>query len=186
MELTKHIKERYAERMAGRDTTIDINTYIAQNEEKIERDIGKLIEHSTIIYQGICSSGKEAVTVRLSGTWVIITDQADRIAITLYKVDFGLTEDFNKSYIEAWLSKLNEDLAELADRKNKSKEEVEAYKKAIKDNEALISECEGTIRRLKKDNVYYDEIIKGKSAEYFSIELKVRSDIDALTRRREF
>lgn len=186
MELTQHIKERYAERMAGRDSAIDINTYIAQNSDKIERDIEKLIEHSEVIFRGVTTSGKQPVTVRLSGTWVIITDQSDRVVITLYKVDFGLTEDFNKDYVKAWLEKLNQDMKELADRKAQSKEEIEAYRKAIKDNEELMAECEGTIKRLKKDNIHYDEIIKGKAAEYFDIELRIRGDIDALTKRREF
>lgn len=186
MELTQHIKERYAERMAGRDSAIDINTYIAQNGEKIERDIEKLIEHSEVIFKGVTTTGKPPVTVRLSGTWVIITDQSDRVVITLYKVDFGLTEDLNKDYVKGWLEKLNQDMKELADRKAQSKEEVEAYKKAIKDNEALIKECEDTVKRLKKDNFLYDEIIKGKNAEYFDIELRIRGDIEALTKRREF
>lgn len=187
MELTQHIKERYAERMAGRDSKIDVNTYVAQNSDKIERDIDKLLEHSEVIFRGVTSSGKAPVTVRLSGTWVIITDQNDRVVITLYKVDLGLTEEFNKDYIKAWLDKLNQDMKDLSDRKAKNKDEVEAYKKAIKDNEELMAECEATIKRLKKDNMHYDEIIKGKTAEYFDAELRVRNDIEALTtKRREF
>lgn len=186
MELTNHIKSRYAERMAGRDSTIDINTYVAQNEEKIEKDIGKLIEHSDIIYMGVCSSGKDPVIVRLSGTWVIIMDQSDRKAITLYKIELGLGEAFNKSYVEQHLTRLNADKAELEEAKKKNKEEVDAYKEGIKSNESLIDEYEGIIKRLKNDNKYYEEIIKGKSAEYAGLEIRVRTDIDALTKRREF
>ena len=186
MELTNHIKERYAERMAGRDTTIDINTYIAQNAEKIEKDISKLLEHSEIIYTGICSNGKEPVNVRLSGTWVIITDVSDRTAITLYKIELGLDEEFNKAYVERYLTRLNSDKKELEEAKTKVKEEVDAYKEGIKANEGLIEEYENLVRRLKNDNKYYEEIVKGKSAEYAGLEIRVRRDIDALTRRINF
>ena len=39
MAITKHAMTRYAERIAGRDELIDINIYIAQNEDKIIDDI---------------------------------------------------------------------------------------------------------------------------------------------------
>ena len=186
MELTKHVKERYAERMAGRDKTIDINTYVAQNEEKIEKDLTKLIEHSSVIYSGVCSSGKAPVTVRVSGTWVIVMDQNDRIVITLYKIDLGPNEELNKMYVDQWLEKLATDVKDLEERKTKSREEVDAYKKAIEDNTSLISEYEAIVKRLKNDNKYYEEIIKGKTAEWFDAEMLVRNDIDALTRRISF
>lgn len=186
MELTNHIKERYAERIAGRDTTIDIKTYVAQNDEKIEKDISKLYEHSRIIYQGVVTPGKDPRTYRISGTWLLVFDITDRVGVTLYKIDFGLDEDFNKKYIEGHLKKLDEDLAALNEKKEEVREEVEAYKKAIADNEALISEFEANNRRLKKDNAYYKELIENKNAEYFHLELKVRGDVDALTARRTF
>lgn len=44
MAITKHAMTRYAERIAGRDELIDINIYIAQNEDKIIDDINKMCE----------------------------------------------------------------------------------------------------------------------------------------------
>lgn len=52
MAITKHAMTRYAERIAGRDELIDINIYIAQNEDKIIDDINKMCEHSELIYTG--------------------------------------------------------------------------------------------------------------------------------------
>ncbi len=186
MQLTNHVKTRYAERMAGRETVGDIGVFVAQNAEKIEKDIQKLLEHSEKIYVGVCSSGKDPVTVRLSGTWIIILDSSDEVAITLYKIDFGLGEEFNKSYVEQYIRKLEEDKAALNEQKKKANEEVMAYKKAITDNEDLIKEYKALAKRLEKDNESYSEIIKGKAAEYSGLEYKVRADIDALTKRREF
>lgn len=186
MNLTNHIKTRYAERIAGRDTTIDINTYIAQNEEKIENDINKMIDHSEIIYSGMTGINKDNVNVRLSGSWIIITDQFDKIAITLYKVDFGIDEDFNKQYVTRRLEMLRDDMAKLDEAKKTSAEEINAYKTAMKSNEGLVSEYEALIRALKADNKAYQEIIDNKRAEWAHLEMEVRRDIEAFTKRREF
>lgn len=186
MEFTKHVKDRYAERMAGRDTTIDINTYVAQNDEKIIKDITKLIEHSDVIYSGVCHGGKDPVVVRRSGTWIIIMNSADKVVITLYKINLGLTEELNKTYVDLHIQKLNEDKEKLAEKKEKVREEVSSYRQAIDDNSSLISEYEALVKRLKLDNKYYEEIIKNKNAEFFDLENNVRTDIDALTKRMEF
>lgn len=186
MKLTNHIKTRYTERIAGRDTTLDINTYLAQNEEKIEKDILTMIDHSEVIFSGQTSSDKDPVKVRLSGSWVIITDEAEETAITLYKVDFGLGEQFNKLYISNWLEKLRGDLAILNEKKAEAGEDISAYKKAIKSNEGLISEYESLIKSLKTDIKSYQDIITNKKAEWSNYEIAVRRDIEALTKRREF
>lgn len=186
VNLTDHVKIRYAERIAGRDTTIDVNTYVAQNLEKIENDIQKMVEYSDVIYVGVTDSSKNVRTVRLSGCWLIIMDNQDRTAITLYKIDFGLGEEFNKYYINTWLKKLSEDIEALTKRKEESIEELNAYRKAIKDNEGLIAEYMGLIKSLEKDNKSYQTIIENKQAEYSDLEMTVRRDVDALTKRREF
>lgn len=186
MNLTNHIKSRYAERIAGRDSTIDVNTYVAQNSEKIETDILKMIDYSEIIYSGMTSSNKDPVNVRLCGTWLIITDVTDRTAITLYKVDFGIGEEFNKLYVKEWLAKLKADQDILKARKKQASEEIDAYKSAISANEKLINEYKGLMKSLETDNASYQEIIENKQAEYSDIQYQIRRDIEALTKRREF
>ena len=186
MEFSKHIRDRYAERMAGRDTVLDINTYVAQNGEKIEKDITKLLEHSSIIYEGVCPGYKEPVRIRQSGSWLIVVSLNEQVGITLYKIEFGIGEEFNKAYISKWIERLNADLAELEERKAKCKEEVDAYKKAIESNVALVAEYEGYIKKLKNDTEYYKEIIKNKDAEYSDVVMRVNADINALTKRKEF
>ena len=71
MAITKHAMTRYAERIAGRDELIDINIYIAQNEDKIIDDINKMCEHSELIYTGkVGNRDNNPVNVYLSGTWI--------------------------------------------------------------------------------------------------------------------
>lgn len=52
MELTRHSKERYAERIMGKDSAVDINSYIVANEEKIRTDIENMVTYGTMIFKG--------------------------------------------------------------------------------------------------------------------------------------
>lgn len=49
--ISKHCKERYAERIMGKED-VDLNRFITLNEEKIQTDINKLISYGELIYQG--------------------------------------------------------------------------------------------------------------------------------------
>ncbi len=107
MAITKHAMTRYAERIAGRDELIDINIYIAQNEDKIIDDINKMCEHSELIYTGkVGNRDNNPVNVYLSGTWIILTDLTESKVITLYKVELYVGEEFNKQFIQKNLDKL--------------------------------------------------------------------------------
>ena len=52
LAISNHAMERYAKRIANRDTTIDINAYVQTNKEKITEDINSMIEFSQHIYTG--------------------------------------------------------------------------------------------------------------------------------------
>lgn len=188
MELTKHVKERYAERIAGRDTTIDINTYVAQNEDKIKSGVSKLIEHSEVFFKGVATPGKQPVTMRVSGTWVIVMDEDDEVVVALYKDDFGLDdEELNKRYVSKCLEKLREHLAELEALKAKIKEEIEGYSAAIEENVKTIAEYESAIKKLNNLNKAYRDVIVNREAECRKLEDKIRQDLARLTsKRREF
>ena len=84
MVVTKHAMSRYAERIAGRDELIDINIYIAQNEDKIVEDINKMCEHSELIYTGkVGNRENNPVNVYLSGTWILLTDLTETKVIKM-------------------------------------------------------------------------------------------------------
>lgn len=187
MELTNHAKIRYAERLAGRDTTIDINTYVAQNQPKIEEDLLKMYDRSELIFSGIVGTNKkDPVNVRLTGTWCMILNDTDEVLITIYKIDFGVGEDFNKSFIERCMAKLKEDKAALKEAERAAREEVKVYKETIKDNEDLINEYKSMINNLESLNRDYKDVIANKHAEYSGLVAAVRSDVECLIGRKEF
>ena len=177
MAITKHAMTRYAERIAGRDELIDINIYIAQNEDKIIDDINKMCEHSELIYTGkVGNRDNNPVNVYLSGTWIILTDLTE-----LY-----VGEEFNKQFIQKNLDKLAEDKKILEAKRAEIAEEKSAYLEIIKSNEDLINEYRGTIKMLERNNTDYKDAIESMDARCSKAELAVKRDIEALVMRREF
>lgn len=187
MSITKHAMARYAERIAGRDVLIDINIYIAQNEDKIIEDINKMCQYSEFIYSGkVGNRDNNAVNVYLSGTWVILTDLNDSKVITLYKVEFNVGDDFNKQFIEKIVAKLNADKAILDEQKSKVAEERSAYEGIIKDNESTINEYRGIIKKLERSNEDYKNVIEGIDSECAAAEMAVKKDIECLVMKKDF
>ena len=100
--ISKHARERYAERIMDKEHKADIARYVIENEEKINTDINKMIEYGNVIYQGeqIRDGKKCNISVVLKDCWIILCDQPKSTVVTLYKIDFGLDDDFTKIYIE--------------------------------------------------------------------------------------
>ena len=187
MVITKHAMSRYAERIAGRDELIDINIYIAQNEDKIVEDINKMCEHSELIYTGkVGNRDNNPVNVYLSGTWILLTDLTETKVITLYKVEFNVGEDFNKQFIQKILDKLAEDKKVLEEKRAEINTEKSAYEQIIKDNEDMINEYRGTIKMLERNNADYREAIESMNARCVAAELAVKRDIESLVMKKEF
>ena len=127
LSITNHAMERYAKRIANRETTIDVNTYVQLNKDKITEDINTMIHFGNRIYTGRVGQREERpVNVYLSGTWVILTDILDKTVITVYKVNLGLDEEFNKTFINGILKRMEEHKAELAEAQKQTEEAATA------------------------------------------------------------
>ena len=97
--ISVHARQRYAERIMGKEDT-DVNRFVTLNENKIKTDINKLIQYGELIYTGKQSQkdGKgNMVDVFLKDCWVVIADSRIKNVITLYKIDLGLDDEFNKT-----------------------------------------------------------------------------------------
>lgn len=184
VEISNHAAQRYAERIADRESLSDINIYVQRNMEKIEEDINKMLTHSTFIYYGkVGGKDKNAVNVYLSGTWVILLDQTKSKVITLYKVDFNVGEEFNKQFIQLVLDRMNRHAQELEERRADISDEKENYLRIIHDNEEQISEYRAMIKRLERLNEDYKEIVTNMDTNCAVVELAIRKDVEDLIRK---
>lgn len=188
IKISKHGMERYVERLVHKSDPLEINLYIQMHEEKIKEDISKMIEYGELIYVGksIDSKNNNKTNVYLKDLWVIITDTNSNNVITLYKIDFGLDDEFNKQFVSKMKEKLDKVMVEF----NAACEEIDTncsnYRDIIADNESEIRKYEGYIKQLKTLNEDYEKTIKDSQLTKNIKEEEIRNVIANLIGKKNF
>lgn len=188
-KISKHAKERYAERIMNKEDMNDINRFIAGNEEKIKMDINKLIHYGEMIYTGKQSTrdGKgNVIDVYLKNTWVILVDGKSEVVVTLYKIDLGLDDEFNKTYISKMMEKLNKSKEALDIVQSEVQVESDMYKEYIDDAETQIKEYKVMIKNLEELCEGYQTIIDNNVVKVSQAKKEVADTINTLIGKREF
>lgn len=159
--ISKHAKERYAERCRDKDTTLEVQAYVAAHEERIIDEVNQMIQRGKLIYSGKQkgNKGDSTLEVYITGLWIILADQQYKNVITIYKVNMGCGEDLDRLYMDRMLEKL-----ELArSRYESTLEEVDAqneeYRELIEDGNAQIREYRTNIRNLEEMCEGYSMVI---------------------------
>lgn len=188
--ISKHATERYAERIMGKDNNGDINRFIASNEEKIRIDINKMLHYGQLIYTGnqTQKDGRNGglVNVYLSGVWIILVNAKTNNVITLYKIDLGLDDEFNKVYVSKMIEKLNTYKETLEETQQSVQEESNTYKKMISDAEYQIKEYKAMIKNLEELCSGYKLIIDNNIVKVSQANRDVADVINTLINKREF
>ena len=186
--ISRHASERYAERIMGKEDN-DVNRFVTLNEDKIKTDINKLISYGELIYQGKQSQkdGKgNVIDVYLNGCWIVLVDSRAKNVITLYKIDLGLDEEFNKAYVSKMLKKLNTYKEVLENTKQQVQEESDTYREMIKDAEAQIKEYRGMIKNLEELSIGYKSIIDNNCVKVTQANRDVVEVLNQMIGRKEF
>lgn len=186
--ISAHAKQRYAERIMGKED-IDVNRFVTLNEDKIKTDINKLIQYGELIYTGKQSQkdGKgNVVDVYLKDCWVILADGRVKNVITLYKIDLGLDEEFNKAYVSKMMEKLNDCKENLESVRQKVQTESNTYREMIADAEAQIKEYRGMIKNLEELCVGYKTIIDNNCVKVSQTNKDVVDVLNTLIGKKEF
>ena len=188
-KISKHCKERYAERLLNKDNANDINRFIVENEDKIKTDINKLISYGECIYVGKQSQkdGKgNVLNVYLKDTWVILVDIKAEVVITLYKIDLGCGDEFNLQYISKIMEKLNKCNENLMQTKLEVETETVMYKEMIDDAQAQINEYKSMIKNLEEMSAGYQSIIDNNRVKVSQANMEVANVVNTLIGKREF
>ena len=189
--ISRHAMERYAERIMGKEGTLDANYFITTHEDKIKTDINKLIEFGTLIYSGK-QNKKDAknpnaiINVYLKDCWVVLVNSNTKNVITLYKIDLGLDEEFNKSYIGRMLEKLREQQDIFASVQAETEEESITYRDLIEDAETQIKYYRSMIKNLENLCVGYKTIIDNNRVKIDQASKGVVDVLNTLIGKREF
>lgn len=188
LKLSNHAKERYSERIMDKDNKADINVFIQKNEQKIKEDIFKMITYGELLYSGrpTVDYNKQPVDIFLKDTWVIIVDIAKQNVITLYSIDLGLGDDFNKEYINKLLEKLSSAKQRYEEAQIGINTQIETYNTIIKENIDMINDYRSKIKILEKQNQGYLDVIDTLRVENTAAEREVRDVVAVMTGKKVF
>ena len=187
--ISKHAMERYAERIMDRDHKVDVNRYVLENESKIKEDINKMIEFGQIIYCGKQTKENKKqtiISVFVKDCWIVLVDVNSGVVITLYKVDLGLDDEFNKLYVNKMLDSLERANEVLHTTESEVKEEANTYNALIADNESMINDYKSNIKALEELNTAYSEVIDKSRVKLSIAEEKVIEIVNKLIGKKEF
>lgn len=187
--ISKHASERYASRIMGKEDNLDVNRFITLNEEKIQTDINKLINYGELIYQGkqTQKDGKSnMIDVYLNNCWVVLADSRTKNVITLYKIDLGFDEEFNKLYVSKMMGKLNTYKEVLANTKQQIQTESNTYREMIADAETQIKEYRGMIKNLEELCVGYKTIVDNNNVKVTQANKDVADVVNTLIGKKTF
>lgn len=188
-KISRHASERYAERIMGKDDTVEINRFITLNEDKIKTDINKMIEYGQLIYRGKSAaknSKGNMLDVYLQNCWVVLVDKSSEIVVTLYKIDLELGDEFNKTYISKMLEKLNVSKAKLEEVKLQVYNETNMYSEMLHDAETQIKEYRSMIKNLEGLCDGYKDIIDNNIVKETQASREVAEVINTLISKKEF
>lgn len=188
-KISSHCQQRYAERIMGKEEKADVARFVSLNEDKIKTDINKMIEYGNCIYSGRQSQkdGKgKVIDVYVQDTWVLLVDEREKVVVTLYRIDLGLGDEFNNTYVAKMLEKLDSTKAILEDTQKQVQEESDMYKQMINDAEIQIKERRAEIRNLEELSAAYKIIIDNNCIKVAQANKNVTDVLNKLIEKKVF
>lgn len=183
--ISQHAKERYAERIMNKTHPTDISIYTNDNSEKINSDINKMIEYGELIYSGK-NENDQITDIYLKDLWIILIDKNKAKVITLFKIDLGVGEDFDKEFIRRNLDKLVKAKEEYLKAVEDIEKENDNYSNLIVDNEKLIKRYRGIVKQLETQNSAYKDVISSLKVNKEIASKKVNNIIAVLIGKKSF
>ena len=186
--LSNHARERYAERIMGKDDKMDVQSFIMQHEDKIYDDISQMIEYGEVIYEGqqVRSKDTRPCKYYFRNDWIVVVNPQDKKVVTLFKIDLGAGDEMNKLYIHTMLQKLNEAKAKVADNLAILKELKSSYENAIQENNELIADYKSKIKSLENQNDSLNKLLQEEKTNIAIAEEEMRDVIATLTAGTKF
>ena len=188
-KISEHCKTRYTERLLNKDDTNEIKRFIVENEEKIQTDLNKMIAFGDKIYTGKQSQkdGKgKVLDVYIKDTWCLLVDFQSAVIVTVYKIDLGLGEDFNKDYVSKYMEKIRNIQEEYSSIQLKMVEENNMYRQLIDEATVQIREYKSFINNLEELCSSYQNIIDNNIVKVGQANRNVADAVNQLISKKEF
>ncbi|MNM55134.1 hypothetical protein D3C81_662670 [compost metagenome] len=149
MDITRHFKERYCERILGMKDKTEIKQYIVQNDENIKSYSSKLMEFAKFIWKGQLGTDNITRNYFIRDDIIIVASTDNSALITLYKCDFKFPEETNRKVIKDLLIEIDKLHNELEETELLIKDEVDLKQIELENIEVQIKSFEKQIEILK-------------------------------------
>lgn len=155
INITRHARERYCERIKGITDKLERNAYITNNEALILSHINNMFSHSSFIFRGKIGGDNTTKNFYLHQDIAMVVSD-DNNLITIFKVNFEFPDDA-KDYVIKSLVKHIQDLSEqFTEEKSKVDSKICSIELDKERNNAEIKELEDRIKILKEKNAILD------------------------------
>lgn len=188
--ISAHAKQRYAERIMGREDSGEINRFINANEEKIKTDIIKMITYGKLIFSGNQMKNDKKATaitdVYSKDCWVVFVDNKTKNVITLYKIDLGAGDDFNQMYIDKMIAKLEDAKAAHEAMNKQIEEENLGFLEVIEESELSIKQYRSMINNLEKLIEGYKIVVANNNVKTAEAYTSVTNILNTMVGKKTF
>ena len=187
LTITKHARERYAERIMDRDHPTDIAVFIRDHEGKIQNDIEKMLEYGTLLYEGkSIKDPKRTVGVTINGSWVVIWDTKEFTVITLYCIDLGVGDEVNKAFISNAHAQIDQARTEMEETTRRTAEYIKTYQELIDNAEASLAKYRKLVKDLESQIIGCRQMIASMSVDNEVANDRVRERVEILIGKQKF
>jgi hypothetical protein len=192
INISEHARQRYVERVRGKDNRNDIAQFSVTNRDRIDEALRKMLGFGEEIYFGETIHSKNSkgetkkIHILISGSWFFLVSE-DNALITLYKKDFGFEDEaFNKSYVKRVVKEV-ERLNEVATEASaKEKGEREKLQHDVNETDAAISDLRRRIKTLEQENEARKELLKLMNADAREAQNDIKDFISNIVGTRLF
>lgn len=178
--ISKHAQQRYAERIMDKECKSDVAGFINSHAEKIQTDINKMIEYGTLIYQGELESQGTNYDVYIHDTWIVLADSKSQKVVTLYAIDLGVGDEFNRDYICLLLERLHSAQSAFEEKNKELTERVNEWEEQIRENSEKIRDLRKTANALEQANENLEAVIADYKTQKYAAGQEVREIVRTL------
>lgn len=186
IDLTKHCKVRYVERIKGIIGDFAVQEYVAANNERIIQDVNKIFTYSDFLIEDRIGEDKVVRRFYVKDDILLVLSKDESVIVTLIKVDFGFPGKTNRNIVKDLLVEINllkEDLEEsersIVDYVNAKTLERERYFDKIQLLQEEINSLNLTIKQIDVD-------IEKKKESTKVPKLKIKEYVNMICNSRAF
>ena len=159
MNITKHAKQRYVERVMGITGKQQIATAVTVSNDKINKEIENLFLESRLVFEGQVGGDKTTKEFYLhkDNELVLVLDGSFDNLVTIYRINFAFPKHVRDYVIEELIKTINEfnitidnSREEVKSRLNEIDSEIQRENDIIKHYQSLIDAAKNNVSILQQ------------------------------------